>query len=98
MTSEMTPYNGTTRSVIVLHQPSLYLSFIQKQRKSNKKQKGVGEHGERIEGGGIIYSTCVYVCIYTVVCMHSRDDLLSGEETNIRFPRRGNERRAKMAA
>lgn len=36
-----------------------------------------------------------------VVCMHSRggrDDLLSGEETNIRFPRRGNERRAKMAA
>lgn len=42
------------------------------------------------------------MCIYIyMVCMHSgggRDDLLSGEETNIRFPRRGNERRAKMAA
>lgn len=76
----------------------LFFSFIFYSNESNKKQKGVGK--PRIEGG--IYGICIYVYTYmVVVCMHSRggrDDLLSGEETNIRFPRRGNERRAKMAA
>lgn len=90
MTSEMT----ATRSVIVLLPLSLFYSDASNE--SNKKQKGVGEENE----SKYIVRMYVYIYIY-MVCMHSgggRDDLLSGEETNIRFPRRGNERRAKMAA